>query len=349
MKINRNNFSFLVKILTISFQGIFALLLFILVDSCNEPQVLKKTDAVDCLRILNSDLIHLLNNATERPELKALKFVLSQKSAPIPFFDDSLNKSITVKDFSFKNNTGIYSWNTLTNEFKKMADTGIIIIQFPLPNDASHNAELVISDFSEGEINSGTNFPVLMNAVLLIDGEEALAISHIASIEEKLPLSINTSVIGKGYSFSFNFLRKGKITEGNGNINVNFAFVAGFTEEMQSHFKADIHYQGNTYSYDKILFDQKMFDNLILGNMDFGKIDKTGSYTIDKFNKNIKIKVSSIKYKKEIGDIVLCGSPDTSIQSYCIVFSDGSKMALNDQFGAFDKLLNLMEIIRNLR
>jgi hypothetical protein len=343
------DFSLVLNRISSGIQGIVAVVLVSFVLSCSSRQVLKKDAAMDCLKILNGDLINLLNNAAERPEIKALKFLFSQESAPFPYMMDSLHKSAGIKEFNFKDRTGIYSWNEISKEFKKTGDTAVIVILFPLPGDAVHKVEVLISDFSQGIISSRTDFPILINAVLLIDGEEALAISHIAAIEDKLPLSVNSSVIGKGYSFNFNFLRNGKISGKSGSINANFSFIAGFTEEIQSHFKADILYNGNTYSYKKILFDQKMFDTSINGIIDFGKINKAGSYTIDDFNKNSTIVVSSIKYKKEICAISLCKLPGNSINNYCMVFSDGSAMPIGDQFVSFDKLLNLMEIIKNLR
>jgi hypothetical protein len=338
-----------ISLISSGLAGFICFVIMSLTLSCNKPQILRKDEAIDCLKILNGDLTNLLNNATERSEFKALKFLWSQKSSPLPFAGDSTHTAMSEKSYIFKNKTGIYSWNPKLQEFKKTGDTGIIVLQFPLPDDIKKNAELVISDFKEAEMASKSHFPLLINAVLMIDGEEALALTHIVSIENKLPVSINTSIVGRGYSFNFNFLRKGKVTDKIGSISAGFSFVAGFTEEIQSHFIVDIRYNANTYTFEKIDFDQKLFDTYLTAKIDADKINSTGTHSVDEFNKYSKINVSSIKYKKELGSIVLCGLPDNKFDNYCIVFSDGTKMTLSDQVEAYAKVLNIMENIRNLR
>jgi hypothetical protein len=338
-----------ISLISSGLAGFICFVIMSLALSCNKPQILKKDVAIDCLKILNGDLTNLLNNATERSEFKALKFLWSQKSSPLPFVGDSAHSAMSEKSYIFKNKTGIYSWNPKLQEFKKTGDTGIIVLQFPIPDDIERNAELVISDFKEAEMASRSHFPVLINAVLMIDGEEVLALTHIVSIENKLPVSINTSIVGRGYSFNFNFLRKGKVTDKIGSISAGFSFVAGFTEEIQSHLIADIRYNANTYTFEKIDFDQKLFDTYLTAKIDADKINSTATYSVDEFNKYSKINLSSIKYKKELGSIVLCGLPDNKFDNYCIVFSDDTKMTLSDQVAAYAKVMNIMENFRNLR
>lgn len=323
----------------------FSLILILpfLVLSCKTGHPIDKKEALNSLKILNSEIISFVYKLSEQPGLKALGFILKQPSVPLPFRSDTSSGSGIIKNFSFAGKKGIYCWDTVNRMFLKKKDTSLILIRFPMPGLKGSECRFFLYDYEVEETRTKPELPVTIRAKLFIGDKEELSISHQAHISEAMISWISSELKSDSTEVLFNMNREGSFAVKSGKLNSNLRILEGGKEIMRSKINLDIDYHPPlSYSIRHISIEQKLFTTELSGTIDYGSINPTSNQYDQEFNKYMHLELSDSDDHGIIGDIVLSPVGDNGRYDYFIRFSDGSECRLTEQILALKKLFNYM-------
>jgi hypothetical protein len=325
---------------TIIIKAIYALLFFVLLF-CSGEKKLSRDEANDCLKILNSDLVNLADNASEMAELKALRFLRNEKSAPLPFKNDSATNVFNRKEYYFEENTGVYCWNSNRRYFEKVRDTSVISLHFPSAGSLINNVHFLMSTYKTQKINSRPDFPIDVQATISIDDRELFNLIHEARIDENLPRSIHTITEGSNYKVEFDMDRLGKAADKTGIMNMKMVMSVPGKEIIHSEFTVGINYHNPTYSVKDIKVEQEFFGIQLKGTIDYEKINPTSNAYAEEVNRHSSLILRRKSDGAVIGRLVMGELPRKDQLDYFIRFSDNSEELLSNYILPLKKILNL--------
>jgi hypothetical protein len=178
-------------------------ILFIVASGCTRS--FNQAEAIRSLKVLNSDLANMLLTADEMPEITALRYLWEQPTAPLPFPNEKFIFNKPYISYNFEQTKGIYKWDTLASGFIKQSESESASFYFS--GAGFHNALFRITGFKSLPISSRPDFPIFMDAAMLIDNKQYMQINHTATVEDELPLKVNTYISGRDYKISGTFNR----------------------------------------------------------------------------------------------------------------------------------------------
>ncbi len=317
------------------------ILLVLLFQSCKQGHPVDKKEAVNSIKILNSDIISFIYRTSGRPEMKALGFLLKQPSAPIPFHYDSSGGLANIKTFSFEANRGVYRWDTLAKSFIKTKDTSLILIFFPIPGDPASECRFILYNYVIGKTRTKPVFPVKLNASLFIGDKEEITIRHEAVINESMIASMETELKNDSAGLSFYMSRTGSFAAKTGEIKASLRLHEGKSDIMNSTLKCEIEYHAPiSYSFSHMSIEQTLFSTELSGTIDYASINPSSDQYNQEFNKYTHLELLNSEDHGIIGKIVLSPVGEDGRYDYFIRFSDGSESRLTEQFIVLNKLFN---------
>lgn len=310
--------------------------LLVFLFSCSSRQ-LSPEEADRSMKMLNGNLVSLFSAGQEKPEFKALKFLFSQTTCPLPFVVKSNPTAPDTGKFVFANKKGIYTWDSGLKIFRKTGSSEIITILFPDEKSDRNDMHLNLSDYQSQAYSSRPDFPVLTDAEILRDGELLATITHKANIKNNLPENISTLVTGKDYKVRFQLhrTRLDKV----GKLFADFRLKTGPAEPISGELEAGIEYSRQGYFFKTIRFELKLIDHLLKGDINYSAIDPTSSDYAGSFNSNSKIIL--MEGSRKVGDVVLDKTNNGELLDYFIRFSNHEKVLLSEYMPFLNKLLNL--------
>ena len=326
--------------LYLTFNAIF---IFVFVLSCKQDKILPRQEAENCLKIVNSDLINLFDNAIERPEIIALNFVRRQGSSPVPFKSNTDSELFTNEMYNYDNNKGVYNWNEGSQSFTKIRDTSIVFLSFDLPEDEQKHCVLTFQNYEAVKTNSRTQFPTSFNTEIFINGIKEFSIAHRAIVTDELPEKIDFEAKGTGYSLSLFLKREGSAKQDTGNVKSLIELKKGLNSVFRTSINADINYHYPTYSFQYIRFTQTVFNISFEGTIDYANINPTATNYAENFNQHSDITAYSDINKAILGKIFLGPVKNTDQLEAYIRFDDKSEVLLSDYILAWEKLINLKQ------
>jgi hypothetical protein len=315
---------------------LFVLSILLLLFSCRN-KTYNYDEAVRSLKVLNSDLTNLFLEAEEKEELKALNFLWEQESAPLPSPGERFTLGRPYTPFDFNASAGIWFWNADSAKFFRKENNDKLIFNYPAEDFS--DVRFLISKYESVPVSSRPEFPVVMDAQLWIDDAEMLTIEHSASVEDKLPLLIQSSVRGSDFEIvgNFNRSRRGNL----GNLDSEFYMEYLNRKLIQLQFNSEIGYSRMGYYFEKIDFKINLFSHVVTGKIDYDKINPTSEDYASSFNSNSVIQIFELPGKRKVGDIVLHTLPDGEILDYFVKFSNGQMIMVNEHLPVLNKILNL--------
>jgi len=298
---------------------------------------MNRDEADRSLKVLNSNLINLVTNASDKPELEALHFLLTEPSSPIYLLrTNSLFLADSVKKLSDRNK-GKFNWDQDRKTFVRKDGSDNLELNFSVGKQMDVNAEFVINDYKSEDCNNHIGFPVLMDAKILIEKLDKLTIAHHAVIKDHFPLEIKSLIKGVDYQFELNLHRT---RDGNkGSIQMDFNILANGYIICSADIKTKIEYTKDGYYFTYFDFEIELIDHQIKGKIDYAKIDPTAGNYIDLFNEYSEIIISEV-YGKKVGNIVLGLSGDGELLDYFINFNNGEKILLSNYIPLIKKVLD---------
>lgn len=321
-----------------------SLLLFsaLTVFSCKSDHPLDKKEAVNNLRALDSEIINLAEQISEKPAFRALEFLKNQSSSPLPFKNDTSARSSGHSPYSFAEKKGIYKWDTITGSFVKQKDTTVILLYFPLAYRSKVSCRFLLSDYQIRDTKSKPGFPVSAEAELFIDGHEELTVSHHALLAENMLSEINSTIHSGDFDFRFHFTRTGDFSQKSGLLQGDLKIQEGKKEIINMKYKFDIDYHPPVaYSIRYIRFLMKVFETQLKADINYGAMNPTSDQYANEFNSNSKIFLKNLEDMGILGNIVLSSENGTDKLDYFIRFSDGTETLLIDQLIILKKLKHL--------
>ena len=310
-----------------------------LCQSCKPGHPVDKKEAVNSIKILNSDIISFIYRTSGRPGMKALGFLLQQPSVPVPFRYDSSGGLRSIKDFSFEAKRGIYRWDTLAMSFLKTKDTSLILIFFPMPGDPDSECRFILYNYVVGKTRTKPVFPVKLNASLFIGDQEKITVSHEATIKESMLESMETELKSDSAGLSFYMSRAGSFAAKTGEIKASLSLHEGKSEIMNSTLKCEIDYHPPvSYSFRHISIEQTLFSTELSGTIDCASINPSSDQYDKEFNKYTHLELIKSEDHGIIGNIVLSPVGEDGRYDYFIRFSDGSESRLTEQLMFLNKL-----------
>jgi len=311
-----------------------------LIITCTNKKELSREEAIDCLKILNSDLVNLFDATSEKQEIIAMDFLLHEPSAPIPFKNDPSASFLKYKAYSFDENKGIYAWDEGLEAFVKMKDTTVVLIKFK-KEPGMKDAIFILSRYDSRKTNSRPDFPVEIAAELRQNGKKMFEISHKAELDENFPKFIKSKATGGNYYIEFNMERTGRIKELNGRVKLKFRLNVGHRDIILSEIDTEIEYHKTNYSVSKISTNNHVFGTYLKGNIDYSRISPTSNDYTNEVNRNSSLILYRKKDSAIIGELVIGEYPKADQRDYFIQFSDGSKELLGNHILLLKKVLNL--------
>lgn len=320
----------------VSIKPFFVILILLIFSSCGNRSY-DYDEAVRSLKVLNSDLMNLFLEAEEKEELKALNFLWAQESAPLPSPGERFTLGRTYNPFDFNASAGIWFWNADSAKFFRKENNDKLIFNYPAEDFS--DVRFLISKYESVPVSSRPEFPVKMNAHLWIDGNEKLTIEHSATVEDKMPLLIQTLVSGTDFEIAGNLNRT---RSGNsGSLDARFYMEYLNRKLIHFQFNSEIGYSRMGYYFEKIDFEIILFSHLVTGKIDYDKINPTSEDYATSFNSHSVIRIFEMPGKRKVGDIILHTLPDGELLDYFVKFSNGQMIMLNEHLPVLDKILNL--------
>jgi hypothetical protein len=330
LEINEQNISVRLRFL------VFYLFLFFLLVSCQSNSY-TRDEAVRSLKVLNSDFVNFFSKTGEMEELAALKFIWNHDALPLPFPPEKFAAEKPWKPYNYEESKGVYTWDSIQQVFVRSEKSNIVRILFSTGN--LPDGEFLLTDYMDTTLSSRPDFPLKMNAVLNLKGEERINIRHSAEVADDLPLRIDTEVetTDSKLVFSLNRTRKNN----DGNLRINFSLENKGHRFIDAGADALIGYSSMGYYFNDIQFKMNMFNHLIKGRILYSKIDPTAREYAESFNANTDIKIYEVPGNHLVGNLVLGKTHEGELLDYFIRFTDGSKVPVSEYLPFLDKLLNM--------
>jgi hypothetical protein len=312
------------------------ILMMVIFSSCRSGNY-SREDAIRSLKVLNSDFTGFFSQVGEREEIKVLKFIWNHDSVPLPFPSEKFTSDKPWKPYDFESVKGVYRWDSLSRNFHKTAAVDKVRLVFSTPE--AGNGEFILNDFSSVPTSSRPEFPVRLNALLKMDGEEKMTVSHSAVVTDDLPQKIQTEVLTKDSKMVFRLGRTRENDKGKLNIQV-------FLENKGHRFidtvvEAGIGYSRMGYFFEDIHLRMSFFNHRASGIIRYGKIDPTAKNYEDSFNANTDIKITEMPGNRLVGRLVIGKTGKGDLLDYFICFNDGSRALLSEYLPFLNKILNM--------
>lgn len=314
--------------------ALFALIIFV-AASCSRTQ-LSPEEADRSMKVLNSNLMNLLTSGSEKPDYKAIAFLLSQTNVPLPFVRKPNPTALDTAVYRITTYRGIYNWNPKSKTFSKDQTSDEVVLNFPLET-STNDASLILSKYRSMPYSSRPDFPVKLEAVLKTGGKVLASIHHRATIADQLPETVSSEIDGSDYTirFDLNRTRSSKT----GNLTIDFSFKTKGIRVISGTMDADIEYGRKGYFFRFIQFSMKLIDHQIDGHINYSAIDPTATDYIRSFNSNSEIIIREGRNK--VGKIVLNKVENNELLDYFVLFSGGKEILLSEYIPVLKKLLNL--------
>jgi hypothetical protein len=321
------------------FPLILALLFFVF--SCKSDHPLDKKEAINNLRILNSEILSLVEKTSGSQAFQAMEFLWKQSSSPLPFNNDTSVKLFKQVPYSFARKKGVYVWDTITKTFIRQKDTSLILLHFPLITKSKAYCRFFLYAYETRNTRSRPGFPITIEAKLFIDGHEELSVSHHAALAENMPSEIKSAVHCCDFNLRFYLLREGDFSQKSGVLKGDLKLEEGSKEILSAGYSIDIDYHPPlTYSFRYIRFLMKVFDSELKGKINYGAISPTSDHYASEFNSNSSIILKNLEDNGIIGNIVLSPVDGKDKLDFFIRFTDGTESILSDHI-ILKKILNL--------
>lgn len=313
----------------------------LLLASCQREHELDRKEALNSLKILNSDLTDLFDQSSGKPWFVALKFLWEQPGSPLPFHRDTSTGKLRIPAYTFADKKGVYTWDEKAKTFSKEKDTTLILVKFPMPSGNREWCRFYLDRYEMMKVKSRPDFPVAAEARLFVGNELALTVSHQATVEENLPRGIATEVIGKEFRFQLRQDRTGNFSKKSGVVSGNILLQAGGHEIISGSCNMEIDYHPPAnYSLEDILFSLKVFNTEMKSHIDYRKINPTSNEYAKEFNDHSDIVVKNLDNSGIIGKIVLAFDSGSNKMDFYLRFKDGSQCRFSDQILVLKRLLN---------
>lgn len=314
----------------------FCLLAFLILNACKSRQ-LNQAEADRSMKILNGNLVNLMSAGSEKPEFKALSFLLKQTSTPLPFVKRENPTQPDTVIFRLEERKGIYQWNQGEKIFYKLGNSEIISLYFPEEKSEANSLCFNLEKYQSQAYSSRPDFPTELEAILKMNDQKIASISHKAKISNNLPEHISTRINGTDYLAGLDLKRTQLNKEGT--LLVDFFLKSKGFHVISGKLDAQIEYSKQGYFFKTINFRLKLIDHQIEGKINYSAINPTSSDYIDSFNSNSSILI--FEDRNEVGNIVLNKTDNNELLDYFVRFSNGKEILLSEYIPALKKLLNL--------
>jgi len=315
---------------------IYFFLIFILIlSACNSKQ-LNPAEADRSMKILNGNLVNLLSTGSEKPEFKAISFLLNQISTPLPFVKKGSPTQPEIP-FNFDEKKGEYQWNSLLKTFEKSGDSDHISLLFPAEKSDKNNIRFDLNNYQSQAFSSRPAFPIEIDAILKADDQEIATIRHTARISNNLPEQISSKVKATDYELSLELKRTQLNKVGKLLIDIDLK-TKGITV-IAAKVDAQIEYSRQGFFFKTINFRLKLIDHTVKGEINYAAIDPTSADYISSFNSNSSILV--YEGRNLVGNVVLNKTENGELLDYFIQFQNKDEILLSQYIPMLKKLLDL--------
>jgi hypothetical protein len=309
-----------------------SIVLFFFVSCVHRETYYDFAEAERSLKVLNSDLTNFLSTADGLKEIKALKFLYNQESAPLPIKNSATGGS---GSFDFTGLLGIYSQVSGTSEFRKTAESNDIQIFFKTTDSLSNC--LKILKYRDQVISSKPAFPIEVSALLTQGDEELLTISELAKISDDLPEKVDLDIAGKDYKITGNLNRTKGVR--NGKMNLQLILSSKLKTVIEIDFEGGISYSKQGFYFNDLSFKTVLFGHEIRGKIDYANINPTSDDYVKSFNSHSKIEIFEHPGKK-VGEIVLGKVSNAELLEFFIKFRNDQEKKITDYIPVLGKFYN---------
>jgi hypothetical protein len=312
-----------------------------LFQDCNPLSELNKTDAINCLKVLDSDITRYLDRINGSDAGRALHALLANDSAPFPvkFPRSFLQKR---KLYDFQHHTGTWEWNAGDSNFIHSPGGDHIVIRYPLPGSAVNNATCVIYRYEEAPTTSAHSFPLHFSAGIFIEERKVFTIEYTASMEQDIPVSLNTTISMDDGFLRLSFENRLDTVRKRGDIHAAITAGSPAGTILDGTVKAKIKtFSGGTYAVLTFSADIRLFDCVLVSDIDYAGINPTSREYVKEFNEHAQIQLYTKGRKEKIGDIVMKAKKNDKILDFAFRFSDLSEDFLSNYVLAFKKILDV--------
>ena len=289
------------------------------------------------MKILNGNLVNMMSTGSEKPEFKALKFLMTQASCPLPFVKKGNSSAPDTTVYRFEPNKANYQWNPNKKTFEKTADNSIIELNFPSDKSVVNDLIFRLNNYKSQPYSSRPDFPTQIDAVLNSEQAQLLKLTHRAVITDKLPGQISSEIEGSDYSarFELNRTRQNK----SGELYIETFLKTKGIKIISGVMDSQIEYGKRSYFFKTIRFNLKLIDHTISGKINYSAIDPMASDYVGSFNSNSDILIK--EGQKVVGKIILNKTNNSELLDYFVRFSNGREITLCEYIPALKNLLNL--------
>ena len=304
---------------------------------CQEPAVLTRNEAENALKVLNSDMVNLMDGSKNDPGIKTAFILYKRSVLPFPFLQNFLGRKPADQASDHKNKRKASFLDACRGDsFGKTDETSHEYL-YPKDGELEVDSRLVVTAYKEIELESRPAFPIEFGCLLYLEEQLHMAVNHNARISDSLPEHICTTIEGTNYSCHFKLDRSRKEDTGDLEISVDLA-VSG-ASILQLRINAGLAYHDPGYSFRSVHINSELFGKTLLGKIDYYKINPTSHDYAGSFNINSDLRIFNENHKK-IGDIVLAPEEQANKLDFAIRFSNGSSGMLKEYLLPLRELLN---------
>lgn len=266
--------------------------------------------------------------STDRKKIRT--FFRNKGNAFRTIIDKKYDASGRTKEeaFDFEANTGVYTWNSLEEQFVRTADSDIIKIQFPTEGSSTNNAELQLLAYEEvgfyDEDAQETIYePTVLQAALIVDGNEEASVDLAVEWDNGFPVTADFTAEVGPFTTNVNF----DITASDKNT-----LSASLLRNQNTIFETSVTVLYS--SADKTEEDLKSISGHVqLKNIKVeGSIDIEGMDATQDIDYNEFIDLTILADNKKVGVVVFIVETENGVEESVpyIEYADGTKEKLED-------------------
>jgi hypothetical protein len=304
--------------------------------SCHRDRNLNPEEALDVIKVLNSDITNLSDGIRGSDVFYGINFILSNPASPLSienglpakWMKDSIAEAMAFKGIYLFDSTGSYNKENSEN----------IEIKFPGQNSSLPLFEFLLKPFTCQEGYAGFCFPLEMQASMKKSNKEILTFNERSKLEDEWPEHLSIVFSGKDFSGEAKVDRTRKGNEGT--LDLILEFKSGNKHILSGAIHYQIGYNGKQVYFNSYEPDIQVFNVLIRGKLDYGKVDPTSTDYIKSFNDNSHIYFTNARNRKIIGKLGLGMDKSGELLEWGVYPEKGPMISFYDNVILFRKLMD---------
>ncbi len=309
-----------------------------LLFSCQSRQAMNPDQALNTIKVFDSDLTNLSDKTQQHTAFKAIDFLIRETSSPF-------NKKSGITGFVSSDSMppiqqwyGRHTWDRDSLKFIYQPGQDGIEVFFPSDDQSLNDLLVVVPGIGCHPFFSKPCFPDNLNARLMQGKDEIFLLDYQSVFNGDYPEKINFNI--DGVDFDGHFIANRTRVEKEGVVTAEFGWSVKGIPVLTGRIVFRIGYNENQIFVKTFEPDFTIFNIRVEGRLDYSRVDPTSKDYIASFNKNCHINLTERNSGRMIGKFGIGTDKSGELLEWIVLLTDGSSISLYDHVLAFRKVMD---------